>query len=90
MALTRKAADALREELSKCRERAREIRAMLDPAPDSEELIYLRNARGPCKGSEIAKALGKRNTHVSTQLSKAVKAGKAVRCGVGEFQAVSP
>ena len=88
--MTKKEEAALRDELVRCRNRAREIRALLDPTPESEALLYLRNARGPCKGSEIATAIGKRNTHVSTQLSKAVKEGKAKRVGVGEYQAVSP
>lgn len=89
--MTKKEAAALTEELKKTRERAREIAGLLrGPAPDNEAIAYLRAADGPRKGKDIADALGK--THASTVrlLSAAVAAGKAIRVGVGEYQAVSP
>ena len=87
--MTKKEEAALQAELAACRNRGRAIKALLIPRPESEALVYLRGAKGPVKGAAIAAALGKARSHVSTDLGRAVKEGKAIRCGVGEFQAVT-
>lgn len=86
--MTKKERAELTAELAQCRTRAREICAILNPSDESEALAYLR-AKGPCKGVDISNAIGKTQSHVINDLSKAVKAGKAKRIGVGKYQAVA-
>ena len=87
--MTKKEEQALREELARCRGRALEIVTLLNPR-EGEALRYLRTVKGPARGKDIAAAIGKRQTHVVTELSAAIKAGHAKRVGIGEYEAVAP
>jgi hypothetical protein len=86
--MTKKERAELLAELAQCRTRAREIRALLTPAKESEVMAYLKS-KGTCKGVDISTALGKNHSHVVAALSRAVTEGKAKRVGVGEYQAVT-
>jgi len=85
-ALTKAQRGKLREEQVQCRRRAAEIAVILNPRQESEVVAYLRNCRGPVKGSEIAEKLGRRQAGVVTALTRAIAAGQATRVGVGVYQ----